>query len=673
MFGDDYKKAMDEIKANEEVKQKVLGKLSVDNKKKKIISAAKFFKSAAALAACCAIVLSVWTVVEHKKNGNINIASEESVTSTVSENSGKETASKTQSATSAKKEVTGQKSSYNKIYAAVKKTYDNYKDVYLQYGKAEAMGGSYGSADKSKGSATLDSFGSDAEDVKTEAPTANKKPGSAQSETVNQVDGVEEADIVKTDGEYLYCMWSNKGLLKIAKVGKNAKFIGNYAIAQKKFTFIDDMYLVGDKLVLMGQESTDNTKTKAIILNVSNPEKPKKLFECVQSGYYKDSRVIGDKLYLISNYNLRGNKVVSKKPETYVPVVDCKNFDGAVSADSIFINDSCTKLEYTLICGFSVSDGTLKGTQSFFGGTQTVYCSRNNIITAGYDKDYNTQITRCSIKDGEIKFAAEGKIKGELLNQFSIDEYKGYFRFVTTENNLVTKQYETAGGSKVSSETFEESNSLVILKPDLKQKSAIRNIAPDERVYSVRFMGDIAYFVTFRETDPLFSVDLSDPAKPKVIGALKIPGFSNYLFPFGDGKLLGVGKGAKDGSTSTSNLKLSMFDISNPANVTESSKTVLDEYYSSALDTHKATFINSKKKLIGLSVYDYNMGSRYIVYKYQNGKFVKKADIRLSDDIYYRAPARGLNIDDDLYIYAGEKLFVYDTSAFREKKVIALR
>ncbi|MBO7151814.1 MAG: beta-propeller domain-containing protein, partial [Clostridia bacterium] len=141
-------------------------------------------------------------------------------------------------------------------------------------------------------------------------------------------------------------------------------------------------------------------------------------------------------------------------------------------------------------------------------------------------------------------------------------------------------------------------NSLRVLDKDLKEVGKIENIAPDERVYSVRFMGDTAYFVTFRQVDTLFSVDLKNPKEPKIIGALKIPGFSNYLFPFGEDKLLGIGQDADEKTGRTGGIKFSIFDISNPANVTESAKTVLKYFisaspYGTALVTIAVTFFAS--------------------------------------------------------------------------------
>ena len=126
--------------------------------------------------------------------------------------------------------------------------------------------------------------------------------------------------------------------------------------------------------------------------------------------------------------------------------------------------------------------------------------------------------------------------------------HKGNLRVVTTEG---------------------ETNSVYVLDKELKQIGAIEDLAEDERVYSARFMGEVGYFVTFRETDPLFSVDLSDPEKPKIVGELKIPGFSDYLHFYGEDQLLGIGMNVDEETQITDGVKLSMFDISDKTDVKE--------------------------------------------------------------------------------------------------------
>ena len=174
-------------------------------------------------------------------------------------------------------------------------------------------------------------------------------------------------------------------------------------------------------------------------------------------------------------------------------------------------------------------------------------------------------------------------------------------------------------------------------------------------------MGDTAYFVTFRQVDPLFSADVSDPYSPKIIGSLKIPGFSRYLFPYGD-KLLGIGQNADEQTGKTGLMKLSMFDISDPANVTESSKTDISAKYSEALHNHKATLADYGKNIIGFPAYG-NRGLLYFVYSYEDGKFVQrlKADL----DIRSQQDCRGLYIGKVFYIAAPYELQYYDLETFK--------
>ena len=176
----------------------------------------------------------------------------------------------------------------------------------------------------------------------------------------------------------------------------------------------------------------------------------------------------------------------------------------------------------------------------------------------------------------------------------------------------------------------------------------------------MRFMGDAAYFVTFRQVDPLFSADVSDPYNPKIIGSLKIPGFSNYLFPYGD-KLLGIGRNADERTGRAEGMKLSMFDISDPANVTEGSKTDVPASNSEALYNHKATIADFGKNIIGFPTFG-DTGLNYFVYSYEDGKFVQKLKAWL--DITRNQECRGLYIGKVFYIASYYELQYYNLDTF---------
>lgn len=637
MFRDEYKNAVDSIRADGYIKQKVLNKIKQEQEGKKM-KKANIYRIGAAVAACAALIVSVWAInFGNKTPTDIKV-----------------------------------KSSYDEIYDMVMKfepEEPTFYDRVTDFATGILGGGNKNSADAEVEYiyeyATDDVMPESATGSVTENTTATNKNEADYSDTTTQVEGVHEADIVKTDGRYIYSYSSLEREIRIIKAGKEPELLSRIDVDSHKFQPHSNMYLAGDKLVMIGYDNGyEAVETVALVYSVKNPKKPEKLYELRQSGDYYSSRLIGDKLYLISSYRVGFKEINKDKPETYVPVVECEDYIGAVKADTLSINSVCTGPDYTVICGFSINDGSLVSTQSLLGGIYTLYCSTDNIIVAGNSENSKTAVSRYSIDDGKIEYEATGEINGTLLNQFSIDEYKGNFRFVTTVSGGVEKRE-----GNVVSYTYTQSNSLIVLDGKLKQIGAISDIAPDERVYSVRFMGDIAYFVTFRQVDPLFSVDLSDPENPKIIGALKIPGFSNYLYPYGEGKLLGVGQDADEKTGRTGGVKLSMFDTSNPANVTESAKLILNYNYSDALYNHKATLVEYGKNLIGFSAYG-NRGSVYCLFSFKNGSFETVAQIDLGN---VDTQVRGLYINNEFYLVTDNFISVYDLATFTEISNISLR
>ncbi len=616
MFKDKYSNQIESIRADGYIKQKVLNRIS-EKEAQKRPSKVFIIRAAAALAACFAVTLSVWAVNSGEKlpAGNIEVS----------------------------------KTTYGDIYDAV-------SEFKLQNNViGDFVSGLFGEDEEDTYEYIIEDSGSSKAESAT-GTTGAQNTGNKYSETNTQVEGVDEADIIKTDGRYIYSLNQANGKIRIIKAGKEPQQVSGISLLEESFSPTSNMYIWGNKLVVIG---CDNKKgeTAAFIYDISNPEAPEKLYECRQSGYYENSRLIGDKLYLISNHTVDFSGITEEKPETYTPSVVCENYNGAVEAETVCINDVRSGPQYTVICGFGITDGSLISTQSLLGGIYTLYCSTQNIITAGYGEDDKTAISRYAISDGEIELKATGEISGSLLNQFSIDEYEGNFRFVTTYQTGV----ETKEGNLISYKLV-TANSLLVLNDELEQIGSIENIAPDERVYSVRFMGKTAYFVTFRQVDPLFTADMSDPENPKIIGALKIPGFSNYLFPYGEGMLLGIGQDADEQTGRTGGVKLSMFDINNPADVTESAKTVLDATYSEALYNHKAALVDKEKNIIAFSVWGTN-GSEYRVYSLRDGEFVKIAQISFNNVV---DNVRGLYIDDEFYIVTDKALIVYDINAFTE-------
>ena len=240
-----------------------------------------------------------------------------------------------------------------------------------------------------------------------------------------------------------------------------------------------------------------------------------------------------------------------------------------------------------------------------------------------------TTIYRFSIKGLDIAAEAVGSVPGVILDQFSMDEYEGYFRIATT----VTKVTINPNGYV----TMSRSNNVYILNMNLSIVGKLEDLAMGERVYAARYLGNMMYLVTYRRIDPLFGIDLSDPKNPKVLGYLKIPGYSEYLHPISDKYLIGIGV-VDEGR----GIKVSLFDISDPKNIKEVSKVIIKEAFWSPLFTdHKAFLINPIKKYIAFPIYGKIKG--LVVIDYSNDTLSLKGII-IHDDC-----VRGLYIGDYIY------------------------
>ncbi len=228
------------------------------------------------------------------------------------------------------------------------------------------------------------------------------------------------------------------------------------------------------------------------------------------------------------------------------------------------------------------------------------------------DKIEETIVHKIAIDDGNLEYKGFGAVPGTVLNQFSMDENGENFRIATTRSQNRTYWLRNYNIEDIKNQQ-ESYNNLYVLDNDLKISGRLEGLAEGEKIYSVRFMGNRAYMVTFRQTDPLFVIDLQNPKNPKVLGKLKIPGFSNYLHPYDENHLIGIGKDTKEnsfGGVVTSGLKISLFDVSDVANPKEKAKYILGGKGSDsiALRDHKAVLFDKEKNLLVLPVTlrDYN-------------------------------------------------------------------
>jgi uncharacterized secreted protein with C-terminal beta-propeller domain len=243
-----------------------------------------------------------------------------------------------------------------------------------------------------------------------------------------------------------------------------------------------------------------------------------------------------------------------------------------------------------------------------------------------------TLVQKFQIGGYDATFQAQVNVPGQVLNQYSMDEQDGNFRIATTTSNP-----DQSTGS---------SNNIFVYGPSLQIVGQLTGLAPGEHIYSARFLGNRAYLVTFQQVDPFFVVDLTDPTAPKVLGDLKIPGFSNYLQPYDENHIIGIGQDTtpnlqENGMPRPTGLKIALFDVTNPEQPQELSHYVLpDGSDSQALNDPKAFLLSTSKNLMALPVSYPNSDGQY--YSYWQGAYVFNVSldkgIVLKGTIEHQAP-----------------------------------
>lgn len=528
-------------------------------------------------------------------------------------------------------------------------------------------------------------------------------------ETNSQVSNVAEADIVKTDGSYIYSCCQQEDMynniaVAIAKAENGAlqscgmislesilnEIFGQSGVNELKQRQtpvnyqIHELYIVEQKLILLCETrlpADSQSNTCILTYDVSNPQEPKLLTSLIQEGTYKSSRLTMDCLYTFTE---KRSDVISEDDQnydTYIPHVNQK----LLTCDCIYLPKCPDASCFQVMTGMKLSEPEhFVSSKAILSGNGIYYVSEKNIYFA--QQKWNcgstqTELLKFSYGEGNLEPKGSITIDGYLLNQFSMDEYNGYLRAAVT----LQPGYEVTDSVPVST------NALYIIDSEMKLVGKIDDLAPDERIYSVRFMGDTGYFVTYRETDPLFSVDLSNPSNPQVMDALKIPGFSNYLHFYSENLLLGLGEENNPITGEAVGLKLSMFDISDPYDIKEIDKTVLPgAYYSPAQYNHKAFMIDPERNLMGfyLEYYDrnnYEYSEDYVIYSYipgsgfeQQFSFNFLEDWPLSNnnatgDRRFADSVRGLYIGNYLYLVNGNCICSYSLDTYQKIDEIQIK
>ena len=585
-------------------------------------------------------------------------------------------------------------SDYKEVYQTLLKGYQQnwIEDLETSAETSEAASGAMNSGSDEYYYSDEAKYGSADADL-----TESSKEGGKDYSTTNlQMEGVDESDIAKIDGSYIYTVEDKYIVITDIRDGKLeevTRFLPKDCGAADR---VMEIYVDGDQLILVVQgyetslgesskagsdkensdkESSDEeiavsdasedsafcykmngkSTTQIQVYSIVDRRNPEFEGRLIQDGYYNTSRKIGDVVYLFTQYHMTSDVVgyVEKEYTSVIPKVNGEK----VAAGEIYLPESSGE-SGILVSSLDVNkpDKVLDSKLVISGYAQT-YISKDALYL--YEEDYDgamiTNIAKFALDEGRISGVAATAVRGYVRDTFAINASDGYLRVLTTDYS-----------------TEDEVNALYILDENLKLTGQLTGIAPGEEIYAARFMGNTGYFVTYRNTDPLFTVDLSDPAKPEIIGELKVTGFSEYLHFWDDTHLLGIGYESDEKTGNIENIKISMFNIENPGEVTEEAKLVLkDVDYSEALYDYKCVIISKDKNLIGLVCEDYSgsgIKQTYQIYSYENGAFKKQAEIPGINGANYEN-VRGMYSGNVFYLWINDNITSYDmTDGFKKIK-----
>jgi len=483
-----------------------------------------------------------------------------------------------------------------------------------------------------------------------------------------------------------------------------------------------------------------SSSTNINIYDISDRENPELKREIEVGGNYYNARMIGDYVYVITNQWSYQLIPCYESNNTIIPMIKINGESKRIPlSDICYIDVPSSSYTLTHIISVNVKDDEGDVVDKIFtlGDTQTMYVSKSNIyityqrtrndysamqqiidevvmpllpektkndivVARNFDIDqynknqiidwlldsfyntlsseerndiqaeiqsriYRTVIHKISVDEGLIEYMCNGSVPGRTLNQFSMDEHNGFFRIATQIDGWW-------------SSNIEQCTNVYILDENLQRVSEIENIAPGENMHSARFMGNRAYLVTFKNIDPFFVLDLSDPYNPEILGELKIPGYSDYLHPFDETHVIGIGKDADESIdadkihsnnavyyTAILGVKIALFDVSDPENPKEISKVVIGDRgtETEVLNNHKALLFDREKGLLVLpiSLYESKNNDDWGEFTFQ-GAYVYKLSLENGFEYQGRITHR----DHEESTQEGECYYWYGWSSYNVKR-----
>lgn len=614
--------------------------------------------------------------------------------------------------------------------------------------------------------------------------TADKTRDAGDSSSINiQITGIDEADIIKSDGKNIYALVRNE--LKIIKASpvSDAEVIGSITFESRP----QDIFISGDNLAVFGSSSQTNSLdsyqktnrnnpyTFLKVFNLTNPANPTLVRELDFEGYYKDARLIGNYVYLFTESSGDYIKGESLTPQVISKGVvlsnDCAANKECFSPEVFYFDISYNSFNFFNIAAININDNmeAISGQSYLMDYGQNVYVSQKNVYityteTINEDDleqavkrelifaelsveeqskikeietaaDYilsatekkvkvdsiinnylsglggeeektaqskinegmrqklmekssdteKTAIYKIALNGRNFEYRGFGEVNGQVLNQLSMNEEGDYFRIATTRGSV---------WSRLTDAQSESYSNVFVLDNGLKVVGSLENLATNEKIYTARFLGNRAYLITVKQTDPLYIIGLSDPAKPAVLGAVKVPGSSTYFYPAdkNGNKLFGVGHNMEDdgsGNIKSKGLKISLFDFADLAKPKELNSFIIGDNGSDsiALGDHKAFLYSEGKNLLSLPAVlrDNNktVFSGSLIFNIVDDKFVlrekidhtfaaAKLDSWNGYDYYDDTVKRSFYINDNLFTFSNKFLKINSLNDLSSVKNLTL-
>ncbi|CDF57486.1 beta-propeller domain-containing protein [Thermobrachium celere] len=580
-----------------------------------------------------------------------------------------------------------------------------------------------------EGSGGLKFFGGRLGEEKAQDST--KTTSREHSNTNVQVEGIDEADIIKTDGQYIYVINFERNEINVYTAEEKPKkvlslkaeeILGSKEAKEfkgyKRQISLQDMFLYKndgkDYLVVMSnvnryKENPQQTSLKDRVIgimpiyygedttlisvcDVTDIQKPNVVKQFEIAGYKLSARLKDGKVYLVTNKGVYYRIMESNKSDSLLPYYieyGEEAIKKEIDVSNIRYNKQDIQPNYTIIAAVDLNKNTISN-QVVLGYFENMYMSHESLYLVKTAVNYK-EIKQDSNKQGEsiavavydeetviykfdlgekVEYKKFVSVKGRIINQFSMDEYEGYFRIATTESINQNNKFTTT-------------NNVYVIDKNMNVVGKINNIAPDERIYSTRFVGDKLYMVTFKQVDPLFVIDLKNPREPKILGLLKIPGYSTYLHPYDENTIIGFGMdtGEFEGRVVNKGMKVAIFDVTdlNHPKQKDSIEIGGKGTFSESLYNHKALVEYKKYDLYAFDLYETRDDDSYNIkftgiclMQIKNDKLDIKAKIthnKVDSIDAYREPLYGYRavfVDNLMFVISTRAISVINLDTMKE-------